>query len=189
MTPTSEDFRIDADNGLAHGALWLRSPHCDGRPPGMAIELLVIHAISLPPGQYGGGDVTALFLGTLDCTERADYAELKNLRVSTHFFVRRDGQVVQFVSLSKRAWHAGVSRFGEREHCNDFSVGIELEGSDQDPFAPAQYATLVALTGALRAACPGLLAERIVGHSEIAPGRKSDPGPRFEWRRYHKLIE
>ncbi len=188
MTLTSENFRIDADSGLALGAHWLPSPHCDRRPPQMAIELLVIHAISLPPGKYGGDDVTALFLGTLDCSLRPEYAELSGLRVSTHFFIRRDGQVVQFVPLSQRAWHAGASRFGQRQRCNDFSVGIELEGSDQDPFMPAQYATLVALTRALRTACPQLHAEHIVGHSEIAPGRKSDPGPYFDWARYRGTL-
>ena len=154
----------------------------------MAIDLLVIHAISLPAGEYGGDDVAALFLGTLDCTRRADYDELANLRVSAHFLVRRDGQVQQFVPLHRRAWHAGVSRFAGRDRCNDFSVGIELEGSDRDCFTAAQYAALTALTRAVRAACPAIQAENIVGHSDIAPGRKTDPGPHFDWAVYRAAL-
>jgi AmpD protein len=179
---------IDPATGLAQGAVQLASPHCDARPAGTAIDLLVIHAISLPAGEYGGDDVAALFLGQLDCTGRADYADLADLRVSAHFLIRRDGQVQQFVPVHRRAWHAGVSRFAGRERCNDFSVGIELEGSDHDPFTPAQYAALSALTRALRAACPAILAENIVGHSDIAPGRKTDPGPHFDWARYRAAL-
>jgi AmpD protein len=164
------------------------SPHCDERPAGTAIELLVIHAISLPAGEYGGPDVAALFCGTLDCTRRADYADLTGLRVSAHFFIRRDGQITQFVPVHRRAWHAGVSRFAGRERCNDFSIGIELEGCDDDAFTTAQYATLSALTRALRAAYPAIHAEAIVGHSEIAPGRKTDPGPHFDWARYRAAL-
>lgn len=152
------------------------------------IDLLVIHAISLPAGEYGGDDVAALFLGTLDRTCRDAYTELASLRVSAHFFIRRDGRVMQFVPVWQRAWHAGVSCFAGRGRCNDFSVGIELEGSEHDRFAPAQYATLAALTRALRAACPAIRAENIVGHSEIAPGRKTDPGPHFDWAGYRAAL-
>lgn len=188
VPPAACDFHIGRETGLAQGAIQLPSPHCDARPPGVAIELLVIHAISLPAGEYGGDDVAALFLGTLDCSRRADYGELVNLRVSTHFLVRRDGQVQQFVPVHRRAWHAGVSRFAERERCNDFSVGIELEGCDRDRFTAAQYATLAALTRAVRAACPAIRAENIVGHSDIAPGRKTDPGPHFDWAVYRAAL-
>lgn len=186
--PKTGDLRIDPLTGLARGVAHLPSPHCDARPPGIAIDLLVIHAISLPAGQYGGGDVAALFLGTLDCSRRPDYAELAGLRVSAHFLVRRDGHVQQFVPVHQRAWHAGVSRFAGRERCNDFSLGIELEGSDRDRFTPAQYAALAALTRALRTACPAIRAENIVGHSDIAPGRKTDPGPHFDWARYRAAL-
>ena len=188
VPPAACDFHIGRETGLAQGAVQLPSPHCDARPPGIAIELLVIHAISLPAGEYGGDDVAALFLGTLDCTRRADYDELANLRVSAHFLVRRDGQVQQFVPLHRRAWHAGVSRFAGRDRCNDFSVGIELEGSDRDCFTAAQYAALTALTRAVRAACPAIRAENIVGHSDIAPGRKTDPGPHFDWAVYRAAL-
>lgn len=186
--PAASNFRIDLETGLARGAAYLPSPHCDERPPGTAIELLVIHAISLPAGEYGGPDVAALFCGTLDCRARADYADLAGLRVSAHFFIRREGQIVQFVPVHRRAWHAGVSRLAGRERCNDFSVGIELEGCDDDVFTAAQYAALSSLTRALRAAFPAIGAEAIVGHSEIAPGRKTDPGPHFDWARYRAAI-
>lgn len=186
--PAACEFRIDLETGLAQGAAYLPSPHCDNRPAGMAIELLVIHAISLPAGEYGGPDVAALFCGTLDCRARADYADLAGLRVSAHFFIRREGQIVQFVPVHRRAWHAGVSRLAGRERCNDFSVGIELEGCDDDVFTAAQYAALSSLTRALRAAFPAIGAEAIVGHSEIAPGRKTDPGPHFDWARYRAAI-
>jgi AmpD protein len=183
MSADSNSLHIDPVQGLAHGVPFLASPHCDDRPPGCAVELLVIHAISLPAGHYGGDDVTALFLGRLDC-RHPDYAGLTDLRVSAHFFIRRDGRLVQFVPIQRRAWHAGASRFGRRERCNDFSIGVELEGCDLDPFTANQYATLIALTRALRAACPAIGAERIVGHSDIAPGRKTDPGLHFDWARY-----
>jgi len=186
--PATDTWRIDPATGLAQGAVQLASPHCDARPAGTAIDLLVIHAISLPAGEYGGDDVAALFLGRLDCTRRADYADLTNLRVSAHFLIRRDGQVQQFVPVHRRAWHAGVSRFAGRERCNDFSVGIELEGCDQDRFTTAQYAALAALTRAVRAACPGIRAENIVGHCDIAPGRKTDPGPHFDWAIYRAAL-
>ena len=182
--PHPDTLRIDQATGLVPGVPYLPSPHCDERPAGIAIELLVIHAISLPAGEYGSGDVAALFCGTLDCTRRADYADLTGLRVSAHFFIPRDGQITQFVPVHRRAWHAGVSRFTGRERCNDFSIGIELEGCDDDSFTAAQYAALTGLTRALRTAYPPIRAEAIVGHSEIAPGRKTDPGPHFDWARY-----
>ena len=188
ILPAACDVRIDPETGLVEGTDYLPSPHCDERPAGTAIELLVVHAISLPAGEYGGADVAALFCGTLDCTRRADYADLASLRVSAHFFIRRHGQITQFVPVHRRAWHAGVSRFAGRERCNDFSVGIELEGCDDDAFTSPQYVVLAALTRALREAFPAIGAEAIVGHSEIAPGRKTDPGPHFDWARYRAAL-
>ncbi len=188
VPPAACDFHIDLETGLARGTVYLPSPHCNARPAGVPIDLVVIHAISLPAGEYGGDDVAALFLGRLDCTRRADYGELANLRVSAHFLIRRDGQVQQFVPVHRRAWHAGMSRFAGREHCNDFSVGIELEGSEHDRFTADQYAALAALTRALRTACPAIRAENIVGHSQIAPGRKTDPGPYFDWAGYRAAL-
>lgn len=161
------------------------SPNFDERPPGTRIELLVIHAISLPPGEFGGRGIEDLFLNRLDPAEHPYYADVAHLKVSAHFLIRRDGALLQFVSCSKRAWHAGVSSWQGRSRCNDFSVGVELEGADDVPFAPAQYDTLVTLTGALQAAYPIV---GIVGHSDIAPGRKTDPGALFDWPRYRGLL-
>lgn len=157
------------------------SPNQDARPPAAPIDLLVIHNISLPPGRFGGGEVAALFLNQLDCDSHPALAELRGLHVSAHFFVRRDGGIIQFVSTLARAWHAGVSRFEGRTRCNDFSIGIELEGTDDLPYDDAQYGALARLTAALRARHP-LRAVR--GHEHIAPLRKTDPGHAFDWRRY-----
>lgn len=176
-------FFLDAASGLLTGAPYRPSPHADDRPAGCAPELVVIHGISLPPGVWGGEDVERLFLGTLDCTSHPAYAELRGVRVSAHLYLRRDGTVVQFVPVHRRAWHAGASRFAARGACNDFSIGIELEGSDRAPYADAQYVCLAAAVRALRAAFPAITPERLVGHDEIAPGRKTDPGPYFDWAR------
>lgn len=159
----------------------LPSPNCDSRPAQTAVSLLVVHNISLPPNQFGGPHVAGLFQNRLDYGAHPWLERLRGLRVSAHFFIRRDGQVVQFVSTDKRAWHAGVSRFEDRERCNDFSLGIELEGTDNLPYTDAQYASLAKLTRLLRTRYP-LRAVR--GHEHIAPGRKSDPGPAFNWSRF-----
>ncbi|OGS95948.1 MAG: N-acetyl-anhydromuranmyl-L-alanine amidase [Gallionellales bacterium RIFCSPLOWO2_02_FULL_57_47] len=172
-------MRIDAQ-GLLVGGEYIPSPNCDDRPAG-AIELLVIHNISLPPGEFGGDGVQRLFTNTLDVTAHPYYQTISDLKVSSHFFVRRDGRLIQFVSCLKRAWHAGESCWQSRFRCNDFSVGIELEGSDTVPFTDAQYAALNRLSMALRAAYPAC---GIAGHSDIAPQRKTDPGPYFDWVRY-----
>ncbi len=177
---------IDARGWLA-GVRRAASPHYDARPPGMAAEVLIIHAISLPEGCYGGGDVERLFMNTLD-TGPAGYADLRGLRVSAHCFIRRDGEVVQFVSFEDRAWHAGVSRCEGRERVNDFSVGIELEGTDHGPFEDAQYRSLQAVSEALMRHYPAITSGRLYGHSEIAPGRKTDPGPFFDWARYRHAL-
>lgn len=176
---TDAPMRIDA-RGLLAGGEYVPSPNCDPRPPG-GIELLVIHNISLPPGQFGGDGVRRLFTNTLDIDAHPYYRTIAELKVSAHFFVRREGQVVQFVSCLDRAWHAGLSRWQGRERCNDFSVGIELEGTDESPYTDAQYEALHVLTMALRAAYPIC---GIAGHSDIAPQRKTDPGPGFDWMRY-----
>ena len=175
---------IDAD-GLATGVAFVASPNCDERPPGAAIELLVVHAISLPPGEFGGPGIEELFLNRLDPARHPYYAGVANLRVSAHFVVRRDGALVQFVPCSLRAWHAGHSSWRGRSRCNDFSVGVELEGSDDVPFEAQQYQALARLTTALRHAYPII---DITGHSDIAPGRKTDPGPQFDWPRFRTLV-
>ena len=159
----------------------LPSPNVDRRPPGTQVSLLVLHNISLPPGQFEGSCVADLFLNRLDHSLHPWLERLRGLRVSAHFFVRRDGSVVQFASTDDRAWHAGVSRFAGRERCNDFSVGIELEGADHTPYTDAQYAAAARLTRLLRVRHP---IAHVRGHEHIAPGRKTDPGPAFKWARY-----
>lgn len=173
-------LRIGADGWLIGGARRADSPHFDDRPNGASIDLCVIHNISLPAGVYGGDAIESLFLGTLDCSRHESFSDLQGLRVSSHFLIRRDGEIVQFVSTLARAWHAGVSQFMGRSACNDFSVGIELEGCDADGFEPIQMAQLADLLAALKSFAPSL--QWIAGHSEIAPGRKTDPGPHFSWR-------
>lgn len=173
-----------AGDGWVGGARRDRSPHFDARPAGSAIELLVVHNISLPPGAFGSGDIARLFTNRLDAAAHPFFATLAGVRVSAHFLIERDGALTQFVSCLDRAWHAGASEFDGRARCNDFSVGIELEGTDFAPFEAAQYATLASLTRALRAAYP-LRAVR--GHADIAHDRKTDPGPFFDWSRYARL--
>ena len=173
------------DSGRLDAARHVASPNCDDRPAGAAVELLVIHNISLPPGEFGGAGIVDLFTNRLDPRAHPYYAAIAGLRVSAHFLIRRDGEVIQFVPCSRRAWHAGVSSWCSRERCNDYSVGIELEGCDDRPFEAVQYERLVALTRALRARYP---VAGIVGHSDIAPGRKTDPGPCFDWTRFRALL-
>lgn len=168
------------------GVSWLPSPNCDERPTDVQIELLVIHAISLPPGEFGGSAIEQLFLNQLDVTQHAYFASIAHLKVSAHFLIRRDGYIVQFVSCTKRAWHAGESSWQGRSRCNDFSIGVELEGCDDAAFTPAQYDSLVGLTRAIQATYP--IAD-IVGHSDIAPGRKTDPGICFDWAAYRSRVE
>lgn len=172
--------------GLADGAVYLASPNCDERPPDTAIELLVIHNISLPPGKFDGTAVSDLFLNRLDPNAHPYFAEIAGLRVSAHFFIRRDGTLLQFVPCLMRAWHAGQSSWGGRERCNDFSVGIELEGTDDTAFGAAQYEQLGALGRALYTRYPVIAS---VGHSDIAPARKTDPGPYFDWPRYRASLQ
>lgn len=172
-------LKLDAQGWLS-GVRHIASPNCDARPLGERVSLVVIHNISLPPGEFGGPGVEALFSNRLDPAAHPYYAQIQGLRVSAHFFIRRDGELIQFVPCGLRAWHAGVSQWQGREQCNDFSVGIELEGTDTEPFTTAQYESLDIVLSALRRTYP---ITDIVGHSDIAPGRKTDPGPFFDWGR------
>ena len=160
------------------------SPFCDQRSDEQDISLLVVHNISLPPGHFGTGKVLAFFQNRLQADEHPFFAEIAALRVSAHFFIERDGALTQFVSCRDRAWHAGVSCFAGRDNCNDFSLGVELEGTDELPYTEAQYACLSELTQQLLVAYPELDLSRITGHCDIAPGRKTDPGPAFDWARF-----
>lgn len=173
-------MKVDACGWLS-GVRRIASPNCDVRPPSTAIELLVIHNISLPPGEFGGEAVAQLFTNTLNTAAHPYYKQLEGLKVSAHFLIRRDGAIIQFVPCGKRAWHAGVSSWQGRSACNDFSIGVELEGCDDVPFSDQQYAALLRLTRLLRRSYP---IRAIVGHADIAPGRKTDPGLCFDWSRY-----
>lgn len=165
--------------GWWQGARHSPSPNQGPRPPGQTLDLVVLHSISLPPGRYGGPEIEDLFLNRLDCDAYPYFDGLRGLQVSAHFLLRRDGECVQFVAVDRRAWHAGASQFQGRSGCNDFSVGIELEGLEGQTFEPAQYRRLAELLRALRQPMPGLTA--VVGHEHVAPGRKADPGPGFDW--------
>ena len=174
--------QLDRDGWIDHPCVRRApSPNTDERPPGTAVSLLVLHNISLPPGEFGGPHIEALFTNTLDCGAHPWFDCLRDLRVSAHFLIDRAGAIVQFASTDQRAWHAGVSCYAGRERCNDFSIGVELEGCDTLPFTDAQYRALAWLTPALRARYP---LEAVRGHEHIAPGRKTDPGPAFDWQRY-----
>lgn len=170
---------IDA-KGWVSEAVHIASPNFDERPKDCNIDMLVLHNISLPPSEYGGNGIIELFTNTLNPEEHPYYAEIYTRKVSSHFLIRRDGQLLQFVSCNDRAWHAGVSKWQERERCNDFSVGVELEGSDIETFETVQYETLEILMNTLKKYLP---IKHIVGHSDIAPGRKTDPGPYFDWNK------
>lgn len=170
--------------GCLEGVKFVASPNCDERPAAEQVLLLVIHAISLPPGEFGGSGVEALFTNSLDSAAHPYYREIEGQKVSAHFFIRRGGELIQFVSCDRRAWHAGVSCWRGRERCNDFSVGIELEGCDEQSFEAAQYDMLSHLIAALKQRYP---IEDVVGHSDIAPGRKTDPGLHFDWSRIEQI--
>jgi AmpD protein len=186
--PEAQVLTLDRASGWCRDARRCPSPNFNARPDGVSIELLVIHGISLPSGHYGGPHIEALFLNQLDPDAHSSFASVCDLRVSAHFLIRRDGALVQFVSTRDRAWHAGVSSFEGRSACNDFSIGIELEGCDHEPYEPTQYLTLVALTRELCAAYPEISPARIVGHCDIAPGRKTDPGSSFDWAGYRAAL-
>ncbi|WP_423821930.1 1,6-anhydro-N-acetylmuramyl-L-alanine amidase AmpD [Salinisphaera sp. SPP-AMP-43] len=165
------------------------SPNHDMRPAGVAVDTLVVHGITLPPGRFGHGQVEALFTNRLDSAADSFYARIADLRVSAHAVIERSGALTQYVSFDDRAWHAGASVFDSRERVNDFGIGIELEGTDDCPYTPAQYRRLAAVTAALLLHYPGMTRSRIVGHSDIAPGRKTDPGPAFDWAALHRLLD
>ena len=181
-------MQVDMASGLVAGACFVDSPNRSARPAGQVPELIVVHGISLPAGQFGGGHITELFTNQLDTRGDARFAHLAGVRVSAHLLIARDGHVTQYVPFGQRAWHAGGSVFEGRPDCNDFSIGIELEGTDTQPYRTLQYETLECLIGALREAYPAIGDDRIVGHCHIAPGRKSDPGPGFEWQRLQRNL-
>src|SRR5215469_3500290 len=185
-TPTA--LQIEPATGLLAGVRQVLSPHFDARPQGVAPDLIVVHGISLPAGEFGGPWIDRLFTGNLPPDAHPSFRDTATLRVSAHAVIRRDGAITQYVPFGMRAWHAGQSQYQGRTGCNDFSIGIELEGTDETPYTDAQYVSLTALVGALLATYPTLSAAHIAGHSDIAPGRKTDPGPAFDWPRWRKML-
>lgn len=185
--PRSPRFTIK--EGWLRPARHVLSPNFNARPKGVKISLLVIHAISLPPNEFGGPWIDALFTNTLDPNANPYFKSVHALKVSSHLLIRRDGEVVQYVPFEQRAWHAGVSRFKGVDNCNDFSIGIELEGCDTRAYEPVQYRRLASITRVIRKHYPAITPARIAGHCDIAPGRKTDPGPHFDWIRYRKLVK
>jgi N-acetyl-anhydromuramoyl-L-alanine amidase len=176
------------ENGWLTPVARMESPNCDARPSQTLIDLIVIHGISLPPGEFGGSWISDLFMNKLDPRAHPYFASVHDMRVSAHVLVRRDGHVLQYVSFDQRAWHAGQSVYAGRERCNDFSVGIELEGTDTLPYTDAQYMRLVDVLVVLLQQYASLSADRVVGHADIAPGRKTDPGPAFDWARLRREL-
>jgi AmpD protein len=181
-------LKIEPVTGLAVGVRQVLSPHFDARPSGVLPELIIVHGISLPPGEFGGPWIDRLFTGGLPPNAHASFAEVARLRVSAHALIRRDGTIVQYVPFGQRAWHAGQSAYRGRPACNDFSIGIELEGTDSTPYTDAQYEQLGVLVEALLESYPSLSSDHIVGHSDVAPGRKTDPGPSFDWDRWRSIL-
>lgn len=180
-------MRVNEDHKLA-GAAYLESPNQDARPDDSSVDVVVLHAISLPPGIYGKGHIKSLFTNSLDFSVDASFESLKDMRVSSHLLIERDGEITQFVPFHRRAWHAGVSSYRGRTNCNDFAIGIELEGSDSDIFTEIQYFNLVTIIQALMKKYSAISYSGIVGHEEVAPGRKWDPGSGFEWPRFMDLL-
>jgi AmpD protein len=185
---SASSWKIDLASHRLPAARWLPSPNFDARPAGSAINLLVVHAISLPPDEFGGPWIDALFTNTLDASAHPYFETIQSLTVSAHCCIFRDGSVTQYVAFDRRAWHAGASTWQGRTRANDFSIGIELEGCDTQPFEAAQYESLASVSRALLAAYPTLQTSSIAGHSDIAPGRKTDPGPCFDWPRFRDLL-
>lgn len=181
-------MRIDSSRDYLLDARQVPSPNCDDRPDGCEISLLVVHGISLPPGRYGGSEIDRFFTNTLDAGAHPYFEQIADLRVSSHLLVRRDGEVVQYVPFQKRAWHAGESDYQGRAACNDFSIGIELEGLDDVPYTDVQYVVLATVVKDLTDSFPGLSANCLVGHCDIAPQRKTDPGPAFDWDRLRRQL-
>jgi AmpD protein len=181
-------LKIESATGLAAGVRQVLSPHFDARPTSVLPELIVIHGISLPAGEFGGPWIDYLFTGGLPPDAHPSFGEISRLRVSAHALIRRDGTIIQYVPFGQRAWHAGQSHYRGRHACNDFSIGIELEGTDNIPYTDAQYEQLGVLVEALLAAYPSLSCDHLVGHSDVAPGRKTDPGPAFDWERLRGIL-
>jgi N-acetyl-anhydromuramoyl-L-alanine amidase len=182
-------LEVDAASGVMRGVRQFASPNYDARPVGMGCELIVVHGISLPPDTFGGPWIDYLFTNVLPADAHPYFATISDRKVSSHLLVRRDGEITQYVNFNDRAWHAGQSNYAGREACNDFSIGVELEGADTTPYADVQYQVLANIVTALCRAYPRLSPQRLVGHSDIAPGRKTDPGPAFDWPRARRLIE
>jgi AmpD protein len=181
-------LQVDLESGLMQNARQVASPNHDARPDGVEAELIVVHGISLPPGEFGGPWIERLFMNTLPLDMHPYFAEIGELRVSSHLLVARDGGLTQFVKFTDRAWHAGQSSYHGRAACNDFSIGVELEGLDTLAYEDAQYGTLAEVVAALCDAYPRLSPKHLVGHSDISPGRKTDPGPAFDWERARRCI-
>jgi len=179
---------MEIENHLVKKIRFLKSPNFNDRPAEENISLIVIHSISLPPNQYGGSYVEEFFLNNLNISDHESFKEIKDLKVSSHLYIKRNGEIIQFVPFNKRAWHAGDSVFKGVPNCNDFSIGIELEGSDTDFFAEEQYDSLVLVTKEIIKKYPLIVKDHITGHSNIAPDRKTDPGNKFDWDKYLKLV-
>ncbi len=182
------DYTVNAETGLITPGRLCLSPNRDQRPADSAVDLIILHGISLPPGQFGGGEIEALFLNELDWDAHPYYGKIRGMEVSAHVLVRRDGELVQFVPFIERAWHAGASEFRGRSRCNDFSIGIELEGEDETPYDERQYQVLSRMLQALMLAYPNISAREIAGHCDVAPDRKLDPGPAFDWLRLYDAL-
>lgn len=183
-----QTYRVNTLTGLVEPAQYIPSPNQDQRPSGAQLDLIVVHGISLPPGQFGGTEIRQFFSNELSWGAHPYFNEIRGLAVSAHCLVERDGRLTQFVPFTARAWHAGESNYCGRNRCNDFSVGIELEGTDDCPYEMQQYSTLAALIVALKQAYPSLMDADVVGHSDISPGRKTDPGVKFRWQTLTDMI-
>lgn len=188
-TVFGEDVSVLRRTGRLATARWCPSPNYGPRPDGVSISLLVVHSISLPPGKFGGRYIEDFFTNTLNPAQHPYFETIADMRVSAHVLIRRDGSMIQFVSLLDRAWHAGRSCFQGVEECNDYSIGVELEGADDIPYSPEQYRALAELSAVISLAWPDISSDRITGHCDIAPGRKTDPGPAFEWPHFRTALE
>jgi AmpD protein len=182
------EFVVNPQSGLISPARQCLSPNRDARPNAASLDMVVLHGISLPPGEFGGGEIEALFLNQLDRNAHSYFGEIRGMEVSAHLLIRRDGELVQFVPFTERAWHAGESQFRGRSHCNDYSIGIELEGEDDTSYDERQYPVLAAVLKAVLTSYPGISLRELAGHCDVSPGRKSDPGPAFDWLRLYDAL-
>ncbi len=182
-------MKINRSTGILNNIEFITSPNCDARPDNVEMSLLVIHSISLPPNQFDGPYISQLFCNQLNPSDHPFFEEIKDLKVSAHLLIRRDGEMIQYVPFHKRAWHAGISEYNGQTNCNDFSIGIEMEGTDHEPYEAIQYQQLAKVTQQLMCVYPTLTQKNITGHCDIAPGRKTDPGIFFDWGKYRRLLE